>query len=101
MKFKPGTGLLFLLIGTSFTSIAVAEPVMSKAQYADYSVQYRCIELKLHDDLEKKEQALIKLDDKFGLHEDNFDAFDELITEYERDEALLESVNLRAKNECK
>ncbi len=98
MNFKLGT---CLLLGTLLSSVASAEPVMDKAQYADYSVKYRCIEQRLHNDLEKKEEALISLDDEYGLHEDNFDAFDELITEYERDESLLESVGERAKTECK
>lgn len=79
---------------------ALAEKLMTKAQYMDYSVQYRCIELKHHGDMDKKETALIKLDEAYNLNDDNFDAFDELITEYERDSTLLETVAERVKSEC-
>jgi len=91
-----------LIIGTGFilSSASHAAPLMTKEQYADYSVEYRCIEQTYHQDLEKKEAELIKLESKYGLNDDNFDAFDELITEYERDKALVASIHERAKAEC-
>ena len=82
-------------------SNANAEPLMTKSQYADYSVQYRCAEQLYHHDLTKKEEELIRIEDAFGLNDDNFDEFDELITEYERDDSLLDSIALRAQTECR
>jgi len=77
-----------------------AAPLMTKTQYADYSVQYQCANLKFHNDLEKKETELIRIEKQFGLNDDNFDAFDELITEYERDSSLLDSIRDRTSKEC-
>ena len=73
---------------------------MTKAQYADYSVLYQCAEINFHQDLTKKESELIRIEEKFGLNDDNFDAFDELITEYERDDTLLDTVRERITKEC-
>jgi len=82
------------------SSQAWADALMTKAQYADYSVQYQCADLNFHNDMEKKEAELIRIENSFGLNDDNFDDFDELITEYERDDALLDSIRNRAKTEC-
>lgn len=90
---------LGLIVSTLTTSV-FASPVMTKAQYADYSVLYRCAEQKFHDDLEKKEAELIRIEDKFGLTDDNFDEFDELVTLYEKDDKYLEKISLRAQVEC-
>lgn len=88
-----------LSLGLS-TSTLADEPFMSEKQYENYSVRYQCILNRFHDDLEKKEQALIQLDDDFGLNDDNFDAFDELASEYERDQDLLDEVRARVSEEC-
>ena len=82
------------------TSAVSAEPFMSKAQYSDYSVLYQCANIKFHDDLEQKEDALMTIENRFGINDDTFDAFDELITEYERDDALLDTIRGRAATEC-
>ncbi len=87
---------ILLLSGTS----AFASPLMSKAQFEDYSVSYQCINIKFHDDLDKREGQLISLEEKFGLNDDNFDAFDELITKYENDEALLNRIRQRVSQSC-
>ncbi|MDX1450993.1 MAG: hypothetical protein R3183_00445 [Oleiphilaceae bacterium] len=88
-----------ILLGTS-THAFSEEPFMSAKQYEDYSVRYQCILNRFHDDLEKKEEALVKLDEDFGLNEDNFDAFDELASEYERDQDLLDEVRARVAETC-
>lgn len=82
------------------TSSAFAEPLMSKAQYADYSVAYQCAQIQYHNDLNKQEEQLIKIEDKYGLTDDNFDEFDELVTEYERDDSLLDDIRVRVSSEC-
>jgi len=90
--------LSFLLVLLS--SQIQAAPLMTKTQYADYSVLYQCANIKFHDDLNKKEAELIRIEKKFGLNDDNFDAFDELITEYERDRSLLDNIRDRTGKEC-
>lgn len=83
-----------------FTSNSYAEALMSKAQFADYSVRYQCAELKFHDDLAKKEQILMALEKDFGINDETFDAFDELIPEFEKDDDLLDSIRDRVQKEC-
>ncbi|KZY62623.1 hypothetical protein A3740_03845 [Oleiphilus sp. HI0068] len=85
---------------TLFSPNSFANPLMSKEQYADYSVRYQCAEILFHNNLQKKEAELIKIEDQYGLTDDNFDAFDELITEYERDDTLLDTVRERITKEC-
>ena len=82
------------------SQISADTALMTKAQYADYSVQYQCADINFHNDMEKKEAELIRIENSFGLNDDNFDAFDELITEYERDDVLLDSIRTRTKTEC-
>jgi len=77
-----------------------ADALMTKSQYADYSVLYQCADINFHSDIIKKEAELIRIEESFGLNDDNFDAFDELITEYERDDTLLDSIRDRTKTEC-
>ena len=83
-----------------FSSLSYAAPFMSKVQYEDYSVRYQCAELRFHDDLEKKEHALIKLEEDCGINDDTFDIFDELIPEFERDDDLLDRIRNRVQKEC-
>jgi len=77
-----------------------AQPLMNKIQFSDYSVLYQCADIKYSGDMEKKEAELIRIEERFGLNDDNFDAFDELITEYERDDTLLDNIRLRVSKEC-
>lgn len=90
-----------LFSSTLISSYAFAEPFISKAQYEDYSVRYQCAELRYHDDLAKKEDLILKLEEDFGITEDTFDEFDELIPVYEKDSDLLDSVRDRVSKECK
>ncbi len=80
---------------------AHAEPLMTKAQYEDYSVRYQCIEMEHVHDLNAKEEALIALEQKYNLSDDTFDAFDELVSEYERDDELLDRIITRVREECR
>ena len=89
-----------LFSSTLISSNAFAEPFISKAQYEDYSVRYQCAELRYHDDLAKKEALILKLEEDFGITEDTFDAFDELIPVYEKDSNLLNNVRDRVNKEC-
>lgn len=89
-----------LFSSTLISSNAFAEPFISKAQYEDYSVRYQCAELQHHDDLAKKESIVLKLEEEFGINDDTFEAFDELIPVYEKDDDLLDKVRARVQKEC-
>lgn len=92
--------LAIIFSSALFSSVTYAEPFMSKAEYADYSVRYQCAELNFHNNLDKKEQELVKLEEDFGINDETFDAFDELIPEFERDDDLLDRIRNRVQNEC-
>jgi hypothetical protein len=77
-----------------------ANELMSKAQYADYSVRYQCAKLRFHDDLVKQEQEILNLETDFDIGEENFEAFDEMVQTYEKDDALLDEIRARVSKEC-
>jgi hypothetical protein len=85
---------------TLFTSNVFAEPFMSKAQYEDYSVRYQCAELQYYNDLAKKEEIILKLEEDFSITDDTFEEFDALIPIYEKDDSLLDNVRARVSKEC-
>ena len=92
--------LVVLFSSTLLSNTSYADPLMSKAQYEDYSVRYQCAELRYYDDLAKKEDIILKLEEEFGITDDTFEAFDELIPLYERDDSLLDNVRARVNKEC-
>ena len=92
--------LVVLFSSTLLSSHSYAEAFISKAQYEDYSVRYQCAELRYHDDLAKKEDIVLKLEEDFGITDENFDEFDELIPVYEKDDKLLDNVRARVSKEC-
>jgi len=101
MIFSLRKSLLSILSITFLVSSQThANELMTKAQYADYSVQYQCAQLRFHDDLSKQGEAILKIENKFGLNEDNFEAFDELVQTYEKDDALLDEIRARVTKEC-
>lgn len=89
-----------LIYSILFSTSLFAAPFMNKSQFADYSVRYQCAELQYHNDLDKKEKVIIKLEEEFGINDETFDAFDELIPEFERDDDLLDSIRGRVNKEC-
>ena len=92
--------LVVIFSSTLLPSTSFAEPFISKTQYEDYSVRYQCAELLFHDDLAKKEELLLKLEADFGITDETFEAFDELIPIYEKDDSLLDNVRYRVQKEC-
>lgn len=91
--------LSFLLLSVAGASQG-AEPIMSKSEYENYSVKYRCIEIQHVQDIEAKEAAMASLEAQYKLNDDNFEAFDELIGTYEKDNALLDRIRERVQKEC-
>ena len=91
-------GALFSMLLLS--SNGQANELMSKAQYADYSVRYQCAQLRFHDDFAKKEQEIMNIETDFDLTDENFEAFDELVQEYEKDNDLLDAIRARVTKEC-
>ena len=92
--------LVVLVFSNVLATTAQADPFISKAQYEDYSVRYQCAELRYHDDLAKKEDIVLKLEEDFGITDETFDEFDELIPVYEKDDKLLDNVRARVSKEC-
>tara|TARA_B100000446_G_C10407567_1_gene289815 strand:+ start:80 stop:403 length:324 start_codon:yes stop_codon:yes gene_type:complete len=92
--------LVVLFSSPLLSTTAYSEAFISKAQYEDYSVRYQCAELRFHDDLAKKETIVLQLEEDFGITEDTFDEFDELIPVYEKDDNLLDKVRTRVQTEC-
>lgn len=99
LSVSPASLCLTVLL-SAMSAHSSANELMSKEQYADYSVLYQCAEISFHNDLSKKEAELIRIEDKYGLTDDNFDAFDELVTSYERDDNLLDTIRERVSKEC-
>jgi len=83
-----------------FSSVSLSNELMSKEQYTDYSVRYQCAKLRFHDDLAKQEQEILNLETDFGLTDENFEAFDELVQQYEKDNDLLDDIRARVTKEC-
>jgi len=96
---KPSTKIAILSL-VVLSNQVWAEPLMTKSQFADYSVLYLCAEHKYYNNIDKKEAELLRIEDKYGLNDSNFDALGALFTEYERDDVLLDGIRDRAKNEC-
>ena len=92
--------LVVLFSSTLSSSPSFADAFINKAQYEDYSVRYQCAELLYHGDLAKKEAIVLKLEEEFGITDETFEAFDELIPVYEKDDDLLDNVRSRVKKEC-
>tara|TARA_R110001592_G_scaffold177076_2_gene417309 strand:+ start:121267 stop:121590 length:324 start_codon:yes stop_codon:yes gene_type:complete len=92
--------LVVLFSSILLSNTAHSDAFISKAQYEDYSVRYQCAELRYHDDLAKKEDIVLKLEEDFGITEETFDEFDELIPVYEKDDNLLNNVRTRVQKEC-
>lgn len=90
--------VLFSILACS--SYSQANELMSKQQYTDYSVRYQCAKLRFHDDLAKQEQEIMNIDTDFGLTDENFEAFDELVQEYEKDNNLLDEIREKVSKEC-
>jgi len=91
-------GVLFSML--LWSGNGQASELMSKAQYADYSVRYQCAQLRFHDDFAKKEQEILNIETDFGLTDENFEAFDELVQAYEKDNDLLDAIRARVTKEC-
>ena len=88
------------LLTATVASTAWANPVMTKKQYEDYSVLYHCMEIKGFESLDAKNAEQLRIDKMFGLTDDNYESFEQLITEYEADADLLERIRVRANKEC-
>lgn len=99
-SFNSFFSLVVLFSSSLFSHSSLADPFMSKQQYEDYSVRYQCAELRFHDDMAKKEELILKLEEDFGISDDTFEVFDELIPVFEKDTALLDNVRVRVQKEC-
>jgi len=77
-----------------------AEPLMDREQYIDYSAQQHCINQQYWDQPKKQEEALLALEKKLGINEDNYTALDNLAMTYDQDTEVLEAIEARAREIC-
>ena len=73
---------------------------MSQSQYVDYSAEQHCLNQQYWDKPDKLEQALIELEQKFGIGEDDFDALDELTAKYNGNKTVQLAVEGKIRTLC-
>lgn len=97
MKFRLMTcSLLLSLAGVSHAT----DPIMTKDQFEDFTVKYRCIEIQHERDIGATETALAELQAQYGLNETNYDAFGELSETYQKDNSLQNRIRERVMTQC-
>lgn len=69
---------------------------MSQQQFIDYSAEQHCLNQKLWDQPAQLEAELIKLEEKFGISEDDLDALDELTAKYNADATIQPQIEEKA-----
>ena len=90
-----------MVLATLIASTSVhAEPLMARDQYIDYAAQQHCINQEYWDQPAKQEEALLELEKKMGINEDNYLELDDLAMEYGQDTAVQEAVEARAREMC-
>jgi hypothetical protein len=92
--------LLLLTIAFSFSSAVTADELMSEAQFVDYSARQHCINQDLWDQPDKQNEQLFALEKEFGITDENFDAVDALIMDYQQDSQLRGQVEAKVKTLC-
>lgn len=73
---------------------------MDEARFVEYSAQQHCLNQTLWDQPAKLEEALVKLEQEFGISEDDLDALDELTARYQADASVTERIEARARELC-
>jgi hypothetical protein len=73
---------------------------MSQQQFIDYSAEQHCLNQKLWDQPAQLEAELIKLEEKFGISEDDLDALDELTAKYNADPTIQPQIEEKALTLC-
>lgn len=80
--------------------LAMADPLMSRDQYIEYSVKQHCINQQYWDQPDKQNAELNALDTAMGIGEDDYDALDALAMEFDMDATIQEAVELKAREAC-
>ncbi|MCC1495866.1 hypothetical protein [Alcanivorax sp. 1008] len=73
---------------------------MSQQQFIDYSAEQHCLNQKLWDQPAQLEAELIKLEEKYGISEDDLDALDELTAKYNADATIQPQIEEKALALC-
>ena len=73
---------------------------MSQQQFIDYSAEQHCLNQQLWDQPAKLEAKLIKLEEKYGIGEDDLDALDALTAKYNADPAIQPQIEEKARALC-
>lgn len=80
--------------------LAMADPLMSRDQYIEYSAKQHCINQQYWDQPDKQNAELTALDTAMGIGEDDYDALDALAMELDMDASVQEAVELKAREAC-
>ncbi|MCB1835994.1 MAG: hypothetical protein KDH99_00120 [Alcanivoracaceae bacterium] len=73
---------------------------MDEARFVEYSARQHCLNQTLWDQPAKLEEALVTLEQEFGIGEDDLDALDELTARYQADAAVTGQIEARARELC-
>ncbi len=73
---------------------------MSQQQFIEYSAEQHCLNQKLWDQPEKLESELIKLEEKYGISEDDLDALDALTAKNNADASIQPQIEEKARTLC-
>lgn len=73
---------------------------MDEARFVEYSARQHCLNQTLWDQPAALEEALIELEEEFGVGEQDLDALDALTAEYQADSAVSERIEARARALC-
>lgn len=73
---------------------------MDEARFVEYSAQQHCLNQTLWDQPAALEEALLKLEQEFGIGENDLDALDEMTARYQADAGVTERIEARARELC-
>ena len=73
---------------------------MDEAQFVDYSAEQHCLNQQYWDQPATLEAELIKLEEKYGIGEDDLDALDALTARYNADADIQSRIEARARTLC-
>ena len=90
------------LAGLAFAlpALALAEPLMTRDQYIEYSAKQHCINQQYWDQPDKQGSELNALDKSMGIGEDDYAALDDMAMEYDMDPTVQEEVEAKARKMC-
>ena len=89
-----------IALGLLFTSGIHANELMNADQFVDYSARQHCINQQFWDQPEKQDSELMALEKEMGITDDNFDAVDALMMQYQQQSDLQAKVEAKVNTLC-